>query len=60
LYLSGEVWIKTGKEMTPAKAQSAPSSEKKENIFSLRSWRLGGKENSHLKEIIRGVDSYNL
>jgi hypothetical protein len=48
--LSGEVWIKTGKEMTSAKhvlsetegAQSAPSSEKKGKHFffaPLASWR---------------------
>jgi hypothetical protein len=32
------------KEMTRAKTQSTPSSEKQENIFSLRSWRLGARK----------------
>jgi hypothetical protein len=33
-----------GKEMTRAKTQSTPSSEKQENILSLRSWRLGARK----------------
>jgi hypothetical protein len=34
-----ELW---NRKMTRAKTQSTPSSEKSEDIFSLRPWRLGG------------------
>jgi hypothetical protein len=33
-----------GREMHRAKTQRTPSPEKREDIFSLRSWRLGAKK----------------
>jgi hypothetical protein len=40
IYVVFELWKR--KKMTRAKTQSTPSSEKSEDIFSLRPWRLGG------------------
>jgi hypothetical protein len=40
IYVVFELWKR--KKMARAKTQSTPSSEKSEDSFSLRPWRLGG------------------